>query len=253
MFKASFYNLPVSLAFTVVLAALVASCGTSGRVRQLEFRRLMAEKESLVTTRARLISGPLPPPGTQLEVFLSSSSINEALQQAVGFTFELENVKGTTFRVDELAANFGNGLPDLTVQITARSPKHGYVVQVRTASTLELIRENAGEPKLRLRVHVADIAPDVRWKFFRIRFGLFVRKLLRVKGQQLADLTDVEVPLSELLIYERAAEDARKIVIGDATVAVHTVGDKFQVSRRLQVSDLMFLKDGIRVFLTLVP
>ena len=70
----------------------------------------------------------------------------------------------------------------VSVQLTARNERRGYIVQLRTLATLELIRGDIGRPRIRLRVHVADVAPDVRWKFVHIRFGFFVRRLLRLKG-----------------------------------------------------------------------
>jgi hypothetical protein len=253
MSETPFPNLRVRLFLALLSVLLLAGCNTRRRVRLLEFRRLGVEKGALLDARQRLTSGQLPPSGTQLECFLSSSSINDLLKQADGFTFELNSVKGVEFRVDGIAASFGNGVPEVTVQLTGRDRKRGFLVHLQTVTTLELMPVTAESSKLRLRVHVADVAPDVRWKFFHIRFGLFVRRLLRLKAQEMADLLVVELPLRQLLEYQRTVEDGRTLQLGDAIVTVHAVGDTFQVSRNIQVFSFIFLKDGIRVFLKFTP
>jgi hypothetical protein len=222
---------------------------------ELELQRyevLRAEKTYVDRVLSDL-SGGGSVKSSQLSVFVCEKTINEMLSGLVGLSGSIPNIQNATFHVVSVSSQFRDGFPQVTIDLNAEKPE--WKIQVRVAVVAVLVPTTTqNEPgKVNLGVRVIGLQPVVDWNHLEGRLGGFARDVLQVKAAEFSKmLPPIPVPLSsEFPVELPASEQAITFPVPAGSVTGIISVPAIQVSKTLYVDRLLFLSDGLHVFMSM--
>ena len=234
------------------LALLLLGCNTFAQVRKLEYDQLLAEQRNLQTL-ARALDGGSFPPEHGFRVFVSAEAINELLAGASGLSFPVESLKDVEVTVASLRLLPADGFSKVEVAASARHSCCSAEVTLVASAKLEPVAiEDPPRPTmLGLRLLVDDVKPEVKWSPFRLRFGKFVRSLLRLEAAEYADgFPLLLVKTTEDLDLKIPGRSESAVPVGSAEPHVVFLTDEIRFRRTLDIANLkhVFFEEGAHIY-----
>jgi hypothetical protein len=177
-----------------VVVTMMTLCGLAGcdsTERQVLQSQIDLHKDAIVESHKTLDTltqnggGPGP---YQVKAYVSVDLVNRALAKLQGLQIPIPGVANTTATLNSLQLSRYGSFP--VVNMSASAEKGSLKVQANLAAAV-IPTGRPGEMKF----HVLSFVPDVEWFWFELTKARFVRDLLTVQLDKLADqLPAVELP-----------------------------------------------------------
>jgi hypothetical protein len=239
-------RLLIALAATVLCA-----CSTAAKIRELDHQRLMLTRDALVQQRNALVQEPEPTDGRQAEIFVGETAVNELLSQATKFEFAISDLKGVAFDVPRAEIDFRNAIAEVKLDLRAKHEKFGFEVALASIAELALLPSSPSQKSIELQLRIVEAVPRAKWWFFRIRFGLFVRRLLRIAASEYAShMPSITLPVEEQIPYAFRPGEI-DIDIGDATAIGPLTTPPLSGVLAVSIDRYLILPDGLHIYLKL--
>ena len=242
-----------SLGRLCALALFVPLTGCMSTKTQLlrqELSILTAKTGSLGKIKETLQALPNPDTRSDVAIFVSAKTINDALALADGSNGPLEGLPKTRLYVDQVRATFEDGLPRLLVKTWAR---RGWLrVDLSVAAYLAPGVSKDGE-SLIFRPLVADVTPRIRYIFLDFRIKRFLRDLAAVElARYAAALPQVSVPITNKIALKTAkGQELKRIPMPDGALIGKFSTPGLDAEAISKIQRYFFLEDGIHVYLTI--
>lgn len=242
MARTNLFNL---LAFFAVTFALVG-CDTSRRVLQLELSQLREIERSQSLVAEDAANGVFDRRRYDVHLFLNSDVFESVLAQIGGVTFVPDEAPQITVSIDPPELEFRPGYPQ--IEISAKAEHSGLGVQgdLTLAASLVLLD---GEPK-RLKAVVTDVEPNLRWRFFDLRYVEFIRQLAKIEVIEYSkQIPAVDLPAgTEFEFGGSPFRDSITAQAGGSTIVGTVTAPGVGVKGRIVVEELLFLSNGVHLY-----
>jgi len=225
--------------------------GTARELEILYVLRLQAEYDHLTALKRALDDDPPLTKDIAASVFLSSGTINDILKGADGLVFPLQSAPDVIIHIDEVRTYFLDGFPLLKVVGWAEDPKWNIRVTLRVSAIIEPVVNIEGLDHAKLKVYIIDVVPELKWGPVDLPTGRLVRNLLVARAFEYTEkLPDFTVPIRHLVRFSNPASSRiEDIPIGGATLRTRINQPAMNGEVRISARRVLFLRDGIHVFL----
>jgi hypothetical protein len=239
------------LAVAVACQISMCGCSTALMLKQQQLQLLDAEYSNLQVTDKLLSTSPDPETLGQVSAFVSLSTINNVLSAADNTNGPIPSVSGATFHVDSVRASFPDGFPELVIK-NASAQKGDLKLTLTVTAVLQPIIPNSNPALMEFQVNVLKVVPVVQWSIFHLQLWGFAQDLIHAQLQDYANaLPKFTIPLQSALEFSSPIGSAN---INSATQAGSVDGTVqfpgFTYQGNLQVDNVLFLSDGIHVYLS---
>jgi hypothetical protein len=241
-------RLECALAFA---ALLMGGCDTYSRLAMQHHLQLLQERDHLSAIKRALAASPDLKAGTIAEAFVSTSAINAVLAGADGRDFSLPRAPNTIIHLGSVRAAFGDGYPRLLIEATARRGKTQ--VRLRIEAFLEAVVDTADLDTAEMKVRLIDVVPDVKSGLSEFKLRGVAKDVVKAKLYEYESrFPSFTIPLRrEFRIDEAGRPQDAALPIGGSKVPVQILRPAISDSPAVRAKRIVFLSDGIHVFLAL--
>jgi hypothetical protein len=239
------------MAMVMVVQISLCGCSTALMLKQQQLQLLDAEYTNLQATDKLLTTSPDPETLGQASAFVSLSVINNVLSAADNTNGPIPSVPGATFHVGSVRASFPDGFPQLVIQ-NAWAQKGDLKLTLTVTAVLQPVMPSSNPSVMQFQVNVLKVVPVVSWSIFHLHLWGFAQDLIHAQLQDYANaLPKFTVPLQSAFQFSNPAGTA---TIQSSTPAGSVTGalqySSFTYQGTLQVDSVLFLSDGIHVYLS---
>jgi hypothetical protein len=277
-------GLIVWVCITGVLAGNLAGCGdTADQITAMDLDLAARRATAAGTLADRLIKDPDLQKVGDVQLYVSSNLVGQALTLFDGLTITLPDAPGITLKVNSIRPSFSEGLASINLDLSAT--KGSMSIQIQGTATLipetlpdALIEKNIEisigklpdflskilgvenltipitkifyrqKQPLRFRIAVDHIAPRASWGPFSTDIKGFVADLTRLKLNELisAKLPAIEVPLMNVIAIVQESEK-KPLVLIESKLKGELNTPAVSWSTSFSLTEVVVLKRGIHL------
>lgn len=236
----------------VALVSLLglAGCNTTTQLLRLQRNNLAQMKTAESHVRDDAATGMFEPERYDLHLFLNSSVFNDILRQFDNTQIRIPGKRPVDVTLRSVRFEFRPGYPAIQISAIARDVKSGITAELIMAAVVTVETETSEPRSLYLRVVATDVAPDLKWGPLSLRKWAFARRLLALKGLQIANgIPRVKIPIERAFaIGGPPGEQTVTLPTGDGSITGIVRWPGSQVNGTLAVNHILFLANGLHIF-----
>ena len=232
--------------FLFLIINILTGCAST--IKQQKEAELAVLSDSLNQTKTVLsdIKSGAIPPNYHIHVYLSNLAFNKALTGLDGFSFILPEDETIQITIDSIRISTYGALP--TVILKAKAKKDDLIVDIDI--TALLVGADVDKPGA-MKLKVLHFTPVAKWYFFEFTKSKFIRTLLAVELNKIADrLPTIQLPVSQA--FTLGGPERNETVIlptgRDSTLKMAINFPSTRRDRKLEIVRYVFLESGIHVF-----
>jgi hypothetical protein len=228
-----------------------SACSTTKQLRQQRLNLLNAKYDNVKALHSSLTTQPEPEISCDFSLFISIEKINKVLAGVDNVSGPLTGIKETVFHINSIRTHFDDGFPEITIKAWAEHTRYKFRVDLELTAVLELRIPTDDLPKATIKVHVKEVVPRARWGFLNLKFRGFIKDLIHLKISSYAQLLpELSFPLkSEINLELPAQTKTLDFNAGDGRIIGNLFVPGISGEKSLEVKQILFLSDGIHVYL----
>ena len=226
---------------------------SQAELQKQNYRVLSAEESYLEDVTKQLGASATIASDSHFTLFLSRKTINDILSGLSGTTGPIPGIANSEFKVDSVASDFLDEFPKVTLTVDTNKTDLGLSIRSKIVAVLIPASADRTPARLRLEVRPIGIEPQIDWNHIHGKVSGFARDLIQIKAAELAkSIPPIFVPLSSTFsINLPASEQLVRIPVPAGTVVGLISVPPINAAKSLRIDRLLFLADGLHVFLSL--
>ncbi len=236
------------LVMFAMLVVGLSGCSTKRQIKQEQLALLSAEYDYMKATDTTLTQTPNPDAMNSMSVFVSQDTLNAVLKGADNYSVEIPQIKGATLKLRSMRMQFGDGFPALNIDAEADKPSIQASLRLQIYAVIE---PTISAGQIHFVVGIRKVVPIATWKFFQFRLRGFVRDLIQLKLEEYVKLMpDMTLPLQQAFSTGATAQNQPLNLSTNSGRVDGTLSiPAYSAGVTLQVTNVMFLRDGIHIYL----
>lgn len=243
----------IALLCSIGIPLLLTGCGSTRQQLQLQEELRLRTQFDALTSLERVLETADDDRlvGSQSSVFVSDELIDGLLMAADGISFPAPGLDDVEIHVERVRTEFTTAVPRLRLEATASHSGLRVSLELSILAMLALEVDPADTRDALLKIYVEDMVPIAKWGPFSGKVRGFVRNLLAVEAQRLADeLPTVTIPLrQEVDVNVPAATRQVSMPMGSGELAGNLAIAGFDTAFVVRANHVVFLEDGLHLFL----